>query len=132
MNKVVLRFADRRILKGTTADFFPGKDVFHLMVLDNPVEEKPIEVWIKDLKAVFFVKDFAGNPQHVKSNEFDPVRPQSGRKIRVEFKDGEVLVGTTMGYQPGRQGFFITPADTGANNERCYVVSAFTKEISFV
>jgi hypothetical protein len=66
MNKVVLRFADRRILKGTTADFFPGKDVFHLMVIGAPVEEKPIEAWIKDLKAVFFVKDFAGNPQHVK------------------------------------------------------------------
>jgi hypothetical protein len=102
------------------------------MVMDAPVEEKPIEISIKDLKAVFFVKDFAGNPQHVKSNEFDPSRPQNGRKIRVEFKDGEVLVGTTMGYQPGRQGFFILPADTGSNNERCYVVSAFTKEISFV
>ncbi len=28
-----------------------------------------------------------------------------GRKIKVVFKDGEVLAGTTTGYQPGRPAF---------------------------
>lgn len=132
MNKVIARLIDGSIIKGMTADFFPGKDVFHVKVIDAPAEAKPVEINIKDLKALFFVKNFAGNPQRPKHNEFDPSHPPAGRRIRVAFKDGEVLVGTTTGYQPGRPGFFIVPADTGSNNERCYVVAAATNEISFL
>jgi hypothetical protein len=132
MNKVVARFADGRVVKGTTADFFPAKDSFHLSVATDPAGAKPVEIHTKDLKALFFVKDFAGDPQRVKRNEFDPSRPPAGRRIRVVFKDGEVLVGTTTGYQPGRPGFFLVPADASSNNERCYVVAASTQEISFL
>jgi hypothetical protein len=42
------------------------------------------------------------------------------------------MVGTTQGYQPGRPGFFLVPADTGSNTERCYVVAAAAQEISFI
>jgi hypothetical protein len=129
MNKVVARFADGNIIKGTTNDFFSGKDVFHISVLNAPAEEKPSEIYTKDLKALFFVKDFLGNPHYVNRNEFDSKHSTIGLKIRVEFKDGEVLVGTSTEYQPGRSGFFILPADTGTNNELCYIVVAATKEI---
>ncbi|NMC42856.1 MAG: hypothetical protein GYA46_02970 [candidate division Zixibacteria bacterium] len=132
MNKVVVRFADGRTVKGTTADFVPAKDLFHLNVMTDPVGAKPVEVHMRDLKALFFVKDFTGDSHHVDSNEFDPSRPPAGRKIRVEFADGEILVGTTTGYQPGRPGFFVMPADSGANMERCYVVTAATKKVSFL
>lgn len=132
MNKVVARFADGRTVKGTTADFVPAKDLFHLNVMTDPVGAKPVEVHLRDLKALFFVKDFTGDSHHVDSNEFDPSRPPAGRKIRVEFADGEILVGTTTGYQPGRPGFFVMPADSGANMERCYVVTAATKKVNFL
>jgi len=132
VNKVVARFVDGRIVKGMTADFFPGKDLFHVIEASAPVEAKPLEIHTEDLKALFFVKDFAGDPQHAERNEFDPSHPPVGRQIRVAFKDGEVLVGTTTGYQPGRPGFFIEPADAESNNERCYVVTAAAKEISFL
>jgi hypothetical protein len=132
MNKVVARLADGQMIKGMTIDFFPGKDIFHVSVADAPVGAKPVEIHAKNMKALFFVKDHAGDPKHVKKNEFDPAHPPIGRKIKVEFKDGEVLVGTTSGYQPGRPGFFIVPADANSNNERCYVVAAATKQISFV
>jgi hypothetical protein len=129
MNKVVARFAGGNIIKGTTNDFFSGKDVFHVNVLDAPADEKPFEIYTKDLKALFFVKDFKGNPHYVNRNEFDTKNPAIGLKIRVEFNDGEILVGTSTEYNPGRSGFFILPADTGTNNELCYVVVAATKEI---
>lgn len=132
MNKVVARFADGRLIKGTTADFSPGKEIFHVSVANAQPGEKPNEIFTKDLKALFFVKDLAGDPSHIKTNEFETSRPPAGRKIKVVFKDGEVLVGTTTGYQPGRPGFFLVPADYDSNNERCYVITAFTKEISFV
>ena len=91
-----------------------------------------MEINKNDLKALFFVKDFKGDVKHVESNQFDPSHPPTGRKIRVEFKDGEVLVGMTTGYQPGRPGFFVTPADSGSNMERCYVITAATKKVSFM
>ena len=42
------------------------------------------------------------------------------------------MIGTTVGYQPGRAGFFLVPADPEANTERCYVVSEATDSITFI
>ena len=129
MNKVVARFAGDNLIKGTTNDFFSGAEVFHLNILGAPAEEKPFEIYVKNLKALFFVKDFLGDSHYVNRNEFDPRHPTIGLKIRVEFKDGEVLVGSSTEYQPGRLGFFLLPADRNTNNELCYVVLEATKEI---
>ena len=131
MNKVVVRYQDGRLLKGFTGDFFPNKDFFHLALDEGGQGAKPVEVRTADLKAVFFVKDFRGNPQHEERRAFDGSRAVVGRKIQVMFKDGEQLLGTTQGYQPGRPGFFIVPADGQSNIERCYVISAATKAVSF-
>lgn len=130
-NKIVVRYQDGRLIKGFTNDFFPNKDLFHLVPMDAPPGSKPMDVRIPELKAVFFVKEFGGNPQYKDKQEFDPTKPVMGRKIQVTFKDGETLLGTTQGYQPGRPGFFVNPADTQSNIERCFVVSAATKEVKF-
>lgn len=130
-NKVVARYQDGRVLKGFASDFLPNKDMFHLELADAPPGSKPAEVRMAELKAVFFVKDFAGNPGREDSQEFDASRPVIGRKIKVLFSDGELLAGTTQGYQPGRAGFFLIPADPGSNIERCYVVVSATQEITF-
>lgn len=132
MNKIVARFADGRVLKGTTADFVPTKATFHVSGANDSVTAKPMEIQLRDLKALFFVKSYAGDPEYAEKKEFDPTRPPAGRKIKVVFNDGEVLVGTTTGYQPGRPGFFVVPADVASNMERCYVVSASTKEVKFL
>ena len=132
MNKVVARMVDGRLIKGTTADFVPNKDTFHIREASAPVSGKPLEVRLKDMKGLFFVKDYAGDKQRAKRNEFDSNRPSAGRRIQVVFKDGEILLGTTTGYQPGRPGFFVVPADSASNMERCYVVTAATKEVKFL
>jgi hypothetical protein len=125
-NKVVARYRDGHVIKGTTTDFLPTRDTFHI----HPEGGGPAVV-IKhgDLKAIFFVRDYAGNPAHRPKNEFDTSKPVIGRRIRVVFSDGEVIVGTTQGYQPGRPGFFVVPADPDSNAERCYVLSTATREV---
>jgi hypothetical protein len=131
VNKVVARFADGHMVKGMTADFFPNKDSFH--VSPAGVDGTgPVEIRTLDLKALFFVKSFEGDPDYAERKVFDPSRPPAGRRIRVAFKDGEVLVGTTTGYQPGRPGFFLEPADANSNNERCYVIASSAGDISFL
>ena len=132
MNKIVARYSDGRLVKGVTSDFFPGRETFHVSLAAAAPGTVPVEIRVTDLKALFFVKDYAGDPKHAGRNEFDPSRPQAGRRIRVVFKDGEVMVGATQGYQPGRQGFFVIPADPDTNTERCYVVSSSTREVTFL
>ena len=132
MNRVVVRFADGRLVKGTTSDFQTGRETFHVSAASAAPGSAAVEIRMKDLKAVFFVKDLVGNPKHVEKKEFDPSRPPAGRRIRVVFKDGEVFVGTTQGYQRDRPGFFVVPADPATNTERCYVVAASTREVGFV
>jgi small nuclear ribonucleoprotein (snRNP)-like protein len=130
-NKIVVRYQDGRMMKGFTNDFLPNKDLFHLVPMDAPPGSKPLDVRIPELKAVFFVKAFGGNPQYKDKKEFDVTKPVIGRKIQVTFKDGEFMLGTTQGYQPGRPGFFLVPADPQSNIERCFVVSAATQEVKF-
>jgi hypothetical protein len=72
------------------------------------------------------------NPDYKDKKEFDSGKAPVGRKIKIVFKDGELMVGTTNGYQPGRPGFFIVPADPNSNIERCYILSAATQEVSFI
>ena len=114
-----------------TSDFLPAKDSFHLASTDGAPGSRPTEIRMAELKAVFFVRDFEGDPTYKDRQEFDRT-PLSGRRIRVTFKDRELLVGMTQGYQPGRPGFFVIPADPRSNIERCFVVTAFTQEVALL
>ena len=132
MNKVVARYVDGRMLKGFTNDFTPAKDEFHITPEGAAMGDPPVPVKREELKALFFVKDFEGDPKHDEKKDFDASRTGSGRKIRVLFNDGEELIGTTLGYQRGRPGFFLESVDKESNIQRCYVVTGATKDVSFV
>jgi hypothetical protein len=131
-NKVVARFVDGRTVKGTTMDFVPAKDFFHVLEVGAPPGAQAVLIRTNELKALFFVKDFAGNPDHAAVHELAPTPPAAGRRIKVVFKDGEVMLGTTTSYQPGRVGFFLERADAALNEERCFVLSEATQEVSFL
>lgn len=117
--KVVVRYLDGRVRKGTTLNFDPRKTWFLLSDVEGAGQE-PERVSLKDLKAVFFVRDFEGDPQRTEGKDF--VRPLTGRKLKVLFPDGETLVGVSLTYDETREGFFLFPADPGSNNERIFVI----------
>ncbi len=131
-NKIVARYQDGRLLKGFTADFRPTKPLFHLSPTDAAADANTIEIVIAELKAVFFVKDLAGNPAYNPKLEFETGKPVTGRKVKVKFKDGETMIGTTTGYEPTRTGFFLVPADPNENNERVFVVLAATEDVGLL
>jgi len=105
-NKIVIRYSDGSLQKGITNDFFPNKEIFHVIPAGAVPDGKPLEIRIAELKAIFFVKEFGGIPGYDDKREFEPDKPIVGRKIRVLFKDGELIVGTTNGYQPDRSRVF--------------------------
>jgi len=131
-NKIVIRYTDGRLEKGVTTDFFPNKDTFHVQPAKAGPNAKPLEIHVPELKAIFFVKDYEGNRDYNDKKEFEPGKNVVGRKIQVVFIDGELMVGTTTGYQPDRTGFFIVPADVKSNIERCFVVMKATREVKFI
>lgn len=130
--KIVARYVGGRILKGFTYDFYPNKPRFHLMPAIGGPMGKTIEVRVKDLKAVFFVRDFGGNPDYRERKEFLEGERPPGRKMEVTFTDGEVLVGSTVGYEPRRPAFFLIPADPKSNNLKVFVVSAAVAKVRFL
>lgn len=126
-NQVVAHYADGRILKGWAVDFFPNKPSFHL---EKENSGDTIEVQVGDLKGVFFVKTFQGNAGA--SKRADVERAGMGKKIQVDFTDGETLIGYTSGYSAARAGFFVFPADPDDNNDKVYVVTSSTSAVSFI
>ncbi len=127
--KIVARFTDGRTLKGYTDDFEVTKPRFSLQALPNASTAARVPVALADLKAVFFVRDLAGNPEYRERKTF--CGPTQGRKIQVTLSDGEVIVGTTQGYRAGGPGFYVTPADPRANNAKIFLVSSAVRQVRF-
>jgi hypothetical protein len=125
-NKIVAHYKNHEVVKGISNNFFPNKIFFNLEV---PTGESS-RIDIDTLKAVFFTKDFDGDKEHQYTYGDDI--PGAGRKIRVEFFDGEVIIGYSLGYSADRLGFFLTPADLKGNNERIFVVNSSTHKAEFV
>jgi hypothetical protein len=111
-----------------TRDFAALRPKMHVEVEGS---HEMLEVVVRQLKALFFVKTFAGYPdrQDVRGFVAGPAENNQGKKIAVRFKDGELLCGYTTSWTPDREGFFVFPADAGGNNERVYVLRAATVEV---
>ena len=131
-SKIVVRYRDGKLLKGTTQNFFPNKPVFHVKRLGASGSGDLVEVKVENLKSVFFVRDFAGNPKYDERKRLLPGEKHQGRMIEVTFRDGEVLTGTTTGYDPNRPGFFLFPIDPKSNNMKVYVVSGGVGKARFL
>jgi hypothetical protein len=126
-NRVVVRYRDGRLVKGTTRDFLPAKPVFHLHTGDSA---EAVEVSLTELKAVFFVRRLEGDPHYNEDKDLPEQRVASlGKKIAVVFADGETLAGYTHSYNASNPGFFVTPVDPKSNNIRVFVVRDSVREV---
>ena len=83
--------------------------------------ESPIRIRLADLKAVFFVREFDGNSAYRELS--DVIRPSLlESQVRVRFRDGEVLRGTSPRHDAASEGFFVIPMDPRSNNRRIFVM----------
>ena len=126
-NDVVVHYPGGPLLKGVTNDFFPNKDIFHLE--EEGTGEKH-EVALTGIKAVFFVKSFDGDSGYKERSDVE--RTGFGKRIQVQFKDGETLIGYCHSFSPDRKGFFVFPADPESNNDRVFVITASTDDVRFL
>jgi len=88
-NRIVAAYLDGRRQKGYVLNFSPLKETFRLFPNETAQQESGIDISLRDLKALFFVRDFAGNPNYIETAIDDG--PKHGRQIIVTFSDGEEL-----------------------------------------
>ena len=128
--KIVVRYADGRLLKGYTCDFLATKRYFHLAPTPDAPKAARITVPVGHLKAIFFVRDFAGESHYVERKTFD--HHTAGRRVAITFLDDEQLAGATLNYRPDGDGFFVIPADPKSNNLRVFVVARAVRHVRFI
>jgi hypothetical protein len=133
-NLVVARYRNGKMIRGVTHDFGPQKKVFHVSTLEKhgkTVDGSVFEIYLSELKAVFFVKSLEGRqgPPSFKGLLEEKLEAPGLMKVRIAFFDGEILVGTTHGYTPEREGFFLVPLERDSNNLRIFVVSSAVKNV---
>ena len=110
MNKVVARYADGRIVKGTTLNVDVTKPVLHVRGPDGTTAE----VRLVELKALFFVKTLEGDRTHDEGMEAAPtdLRGRGARLVEMRFRDGERLVAFANRYPLTADFFFVVPVDS--------------------
>jgi len=133
-NLVVARYRDGKMVKGVTHDFGPQKKVFHVSTGEKHgrrLDTRVFEISLSELKAVFFVKSLEGRQDFSSLREVveEKLEAQGLMKVKITFFDGEMPIGTTHGYNPEREGFFIVPLERDTNNLRVFVVSSAMKGV---
>jgi len=126
VNKIVIHTRGGGVVRGSTGDFRPNREKFHVTLENGEVAAMSVE----NLKAVFFVKDLAGDSS--RDDAYTDEIPGGGRKVQVTFQDGEVITGFTTAYSAERLGWFLVPADEGSNNLRIFVVNAAAADVEFI
>lgn len=127
MQSVVVHYLNGQLRKGVTGDFHPNTNRFHLVPAHAPFGTQPHEIRVHDLKTIEFTTSGANRAHHPAAGQSDPSR--TGRRVRVVFRDGETLIGSTHGLQMGCHGFFVIPLDARPGLDACYVLAAAVKEI---
>jgi hypothetical protein len=128
--KIVVRYVDGDIIKGFTQDFHPSRAQFSLWPSIHAAKSDRLIIPMGRLKAVFFVRDFAGNAHYRERKTF--TSRGHGRRLEVTFHDNEKVVGTTLNYRPDGQGFFLIPVDAAGNNTRIFVVASAVRRVRFL
>lgn len=129
-NKLVVHYLDGRLLKGYGRDLQPTRGSLELCNDPERPDESRITIPFAHLKAVFFVQDFAGNPDHLARLDADDASAR-GRRVTVTFVDGEILRGATLGYSQNAPGFFVSPLDSTSNNTRIFVLAGALRHVQF-
>jgi len=117
-------------LKGYGRDLQPTRGSLDLCNDPDGPDESRMTIPFAHLKAVFFVQDFAGNPDHLPKPDADDPSAR-GRRVTVTFVDGEVLRGATLGYSQNAPGFFVSPLDSTSNNTRIFVLAGAIRHVQF-
>ncbi len=126
--KVVVKYSDGRMVRAYLTghqDQVPPTEQIDAQRLKD-LEGMPLDFAPHEIKAIFVVKSFEGNPNYVEFKNF-PERPgDAGLWVRVLFKDKESLEGVAPNSLATFTDpiFYMTPPDPQSNNQAVLVSKA--------
>ena len=129
--KVLVKFPTGEEKKGEIMLFNVNNPTFPLQVEKEDGTSEMHTVIIDSVKAIYFLKkeELSKTSLRRETIEQSKYAGPVALKLMVEFKDGEVLHGTTLKYSPNDKGFFLIPLNPGDNSERVYVNAAAVKNV---
>jgi len=128
--RVVVRKLDKGLVKGfLDPNAGLGQEV---EVLDR--DGRLVRVPIAEVKGVFFVRDFDGNPERAERKIFRSRPRLAGLWVRMTFKDSEVLEALLPNdlLHLGPLGFLVTPPDVYSNNLRVFIPRSALAEMEVI
>lgn len=128
-NFVVANLLSGEVVKGISLDVDATKPVCHIRT-----DAGVVKVKLADTKALFFVRNLAGDPQR---NDQQAVAPDDPRQrgatmVEIRFKDGERIVAFTNRYPPRGVFHYVVPVDPASNNSRILINQAAVASLALV
>lgn len=119
--KAIVRTRDGSVVNGFVARKELGPK---FTILNRQAKQESFS--LKDIKAIFFVKDFKGDPSYEEIRFLNKQKASAAVWVRLKFFDGETLEGRIENnirlLLSG--GFYLWPSDTETNNECAYISKA--------
>jgi hypothetical protein len=117
--RVVVRKLDKGLIKGFLD---PGRYLApEIEVLDR--EGRLVHIPLEEIKGIFFVRDFEGNPDRAERKIFRSRPRLAGLWVRMTFKDTEVLEALLPNnlLETDPLGYLVTPPDVYSNNVKIFI-----------
>lgn len=131
-HKVVAHFLTKEIKKGIAYDFTSDAAVMHLSRTDDTGKRLVDRIDLDLVKAIFFVRDHAGNSLYKEKNEFEAGKTVYGKKLSIEFHDGEKIVGYSVSNPSQKKRFVMIPADPNGNNLKILINTETIKDLAYL
>ncbi len=118
--RVVIRKHDKSAVKGyVNPNHYLAQASVEVLDLEAHVVSLPLE----EVKGIYFVRDFDGNPDRDERKVFQSRPKLNGLWIRMTFKDEEVLDGlisdNLLAIEP--HGYLVVPPDVYSNNLKIFI-----------
>ena len=124
--KVIVRKMDRDSISGYVAPEFVANGKVELLNTAGNV----VSIDLRDIKCVFFVRDFA--EPDVTRKTFVTRPRTAGLWVRLRFRDNDILEGLLPNdlMQVSPEGFLISPPDARSNTQRIFVPRAALSQLT--
>jgi hypothetical protein len=128
MPRVIVKFLDGDVKEGDVLYFNVNQKTFPLQINDG--ETKVLNINLDSVKSVHFLKKKTHDSLLIKEKIDKSIYAGTmANKLVVEFKDGEIVHGSTLKYNPNDKGFFLVPLNPGDISERIYVNAQAVKYV---
>lgn len=131
MAAVIIKFVSGEEREGEVTLFNVNKPAFQLRVTDKEGKTEIQTIRTDSVKMVLFLKSLEkeGASLRTETIEQSIYAGTLAFKLRVAFKDGEVVNGSTLRYDPSEKGFFLVPLNPADKSERIYVNARVVQKV---